>query len=149
MEISGTNMVNASRERVWAALNDPSVLERCVPGVSDVKREGNTVRASLELVLGRVRGVYQGRVQVLEEQAPDYARFALEGQAPVGVLRGESSVRLEGRGDLTLVHWTGQSRFGGALALVGRRVFEGVVRAKANTFFERLNAELNAPHVSR
>jgi len=143
VELSGVNTVNASRERVWTAINDPAVLQRCVPGLSGVTRTGNTVHASIELAFGRARGVYRGHVRVIEERPPGYARLEMEGQAPVGVLRGLATVHLEGHGGLTLVHWRGSSRLGGVLALIGQRVIEGAARAKIDAFFTRLNAELN------
>ena len=32
MELTGERILPASRARVWAALNDPAILSRCIPG---------------------------------------------------------------------------------------------------------------------
>ncbi|WP_027483391.1 CoxG family protein [Deinococcus pimensis] len=144
MELDGQNRVNASPERVWAALNDPAVLERCVPGLSGVTRDGDVLTAAMELTFGSARGTYRGQIRVLEERAPEYARLAAEGRSPVGMLRGEATVRLERSGEGTLVRWQGSSRLGGVLAFVGRSVLQGVARSHAEAFFARLDEELRA-----
>ena len=42
MELKGETLIAAPRERVWAALNDPDVLARCIDGLpsnhNDIKR---------------------------------------------------------------------------------------------------------------
>ncbi|MET0295467.1 MAG: SRPBCC domain-containing protein, partial [Phenylobacterium sp.] len=40
MELSGAQIIPAPRERVWAALNDPEVLRRCIPGCESLERVG-------------------------------------------------------------------------------------------------------------
>ena len=32
MDMSGSYRITAPREQVWAALNDPEILKRCIPG---------------------------------------------------------------------------------------------------------------------
>jgi len=32
MDMTSTQRIEAPRETVWAALNDPDVLKRCIPG---------------------------------------------------------------------------------------------------------------------
>ena len=32
MDMTGTQRIEAPREVVWAALNDPDVLRQCIPG---------------------------------------------------------------------------------------------------------------------
>ena len=44
MEMNGSHLITASRETVWAALNDPEVLKACIPGLQGTRktvRHGN------------------------------------------------------------------------------------------------------------
>ncbi|MGZ4626653.1 MAG: SRPBCC domain-containing protein, partial [Kineosporiaceae bacterium] len=40
VKINGTATLNAPRDRVWAALNDPAVLVRTIPGVERLEAVG-------------------------------------------------------------------------------------------------------------
>ena len=44
MELAGEVAINASRERVWSALNDAQVLQACVPGCEEVIEESAEIR---------------------------------------------------------------------------------------------------------
>ena len=40
MKIAGTAVLHAPADRVWAALNDPAVLVRTIPGCSSLEPDG-------------------------------------------------------------------------------------------------------------
>ena len=59
MKVSGSAVLHAPRERVWAALQDPAVLVRTIPGCQQLEQVGpDTYRAT---VIGR-RRVDQGHL---------------------------------------------------------------------------------------
>jgi len=41
MKIEGTQELHAPRERVYAALTDPQVLQRCIPGCESLEKTGD------------------------------------------------------------------------------------------------------------
>ena len=41
MEMTGERRINATRDQVWAALNDPAVLQKAIPGCETVERVGD------------------------------------------------------------------------------------------------------------
>ena len=50
MEIKGAYKIAATREQVWAALNDPDILKKCLPGCEKLEREGaNAFTATPEI----------------------------------------------------------------------------------------------------
>ena len=56
MELTGEVLMNAPRERVWAALNDAAVLQACIPGCEQVSDESPQVRLVRVMVkMGPVR----------------------------------------------------------------------------------------------
>lgn len=146
MRLEGTHAIRASREQIWAALNDPDVLARCIPGVRDVRRDGpDSYRAALELAVGPVRGVYQGKVKLTDLAPPETMTLTVEAKAPVGIVKAVGQVRLEFRGeDDTLVHWSGTPHLSGMLASLGGRLVGGVARQQADVFFGKLEHEARA-----
>jgi len=40
MTMSGEVQLSASRDRVWAMLNDPAVLKGCIPGCEQMEKTG-------------------------------------------------------------------------------------------------------------
>lgn len=142
MQLEGTNTIAAPREQVWAALNDPEVLARCVPGVKSLTRgEDGSLRGALELAVGPVKGTYQGKVSMSELTPPEHMTLQIEAKAPVGIVRARGEVRLEAQGDTTLVHWAGTPQLSGMLATLGGRLIGGVARQQADVFFKKLEAE--------
>jgi carbon monoxide dehydrogenase subunit G len=43
MEMSGEQLIPASQQTVWEALNDPQMLKACVPGCESIEPIGENV----------------------------------------------------------------------------------------------------------
>ena len=52
MQMNDSQSVPASRDKVWAALNDPDVLKQCIPGC-----QGLEMTSPTEMTAPRVMGV--------------------------------------------------------------------------------------------
>ena len=142
MQLEGSHTLQAPRAQVWAALNDPDVLARCVPGVRSLTRDGeNTYKGALELAVGPVKGTYQGRVTLGDLVPPQSMSINLEAKAPVGVVRAKGNVTLEEQGDATVVRWVGTPQLAGMLATLGGRLIGGVAKQQAEVFFKKLERE--------
>ena len=46
MKMSGEEIIPASIETVWAALNDVDVLKQCIPGCESITKKSNTELAT-------------------------------------------------------------------------------------------------------
>lgn len=146
MQIEGSNPVRASRAQVWAALNSPEVLARCVPGVKTLTLEDeNTFKMLLEVSVGPVKGKFDGKIKILERHEPDTVVLKISAKSPVGIVNATGTVRLEEEEDpsqaLTQVHWVGEPKLMGVLASIGGRLIEGVAKQQAEVFFSKLEAE--------
>ena len=42
MEMSGEYKINATREKVWAGLNDPEILKQSIPGCEEIDQTSDT-----------------------------------------------------------------------------------------------------------
>ena len=57
MKIQGTHDIQAPRDRVFAALIDPQVLQRCIPGCESLDQTAdNTYIATMKAGVGAVKG---------------------------------------------------------------------------------------------
>jgi uncharacterized protein len=142
MQIEGSNPVRASRAQVWAALNSPEVLARCVPGVKTLTLEDeNTFKMLLEVSVGPVKGKFDGKIEILERHEPDTVVLKISAKSPVGIVNATGTVRLEEIEDVTQVHWVGEPKLMGVLASIGGRLIEGVAKQQAEIFFGKLEVE--------
>ncbi len=155
VELSGESLIAAPRAAVWAALNDPAVLARCIDGVETLTAtsadDGATrLDGRMHAKVGPVRATFAGGVTLTEVDEPN--RYVLVGEGKGGVAgfaKGRAAVTLadaevDGRPGTHLAY-TVTSSVGGKLAQLGARLIEGTARGYAETFFTRLRAEIETP----
>jgi uncharacterized protein len=144
MELTGEIAIPASRERVWAALNDPEVLRACIPGCEEVVDESPNVRKARVLVkVGPVRARFSGRVTVSEATPPQRCVMGFEGSGgAAGIASGSSQVELHEEGPDTRLTYTVKAAVGGKLGQVGGRMIEASARQLADQFFAALRLQL-------
>ena len=83
MELADEITINASKERVYEALNDPEVLQKCIPGCEELIKHSDTeLEAKVVLKVGPVKARFGGDVQLDTTGAPD--AFSLTGQGNGG-----------------------------------------------------------------
>lgn len=150
MELAGTVEIAAPRAALWAALNDPDVLARCIDGVERLTRsEGDvpTFNGEMNAKVGPVRARFAGTVRLEDIVAPERYRLVGEGKGGVaGFAKGSADVTLAELGPaLTRLDYVVKAQVGGKLAQLGARLIEGTARQYAEGFFGKLKAEVEAP----
>lgn len=155
MELQGETIIAAPRDRVWAALNDPKVLRRCIDGAESLDRvAADRFEGRLNAKVGPVRASFTGGVTLQNLDPPNGYTIVGEGKGGVaGFAKGEADVRLADQvlpdgSTGTRLTYVARSTVGGKLAQLGTRLIEGTARAYAETFFARLKAEVEAPPAS-
>ena len=84
MEMQGSERITASRETVWAALNDPEILRTCIPGCQSLEKTDNTtMKATVKLKVGVVSASFNGEVTLKDIDAPNGYRIEGEGKGGV------------------------------------------------------------------
>ena len=144
MKINGTATLNAPRDRVWAALNDPAVLKACIPGCQELEKVSDTeFQATVRAAVGPVKATFKGRVQLLDLDPPNGYRIAGEGQGGVaGFAKGGANVRLEDAEGGTRMTYDVEAQIGGKLAQLGGRLINGVAKKYADEFFANFAKQL-------
>jgi len=153
MNLSGSVEIAASRPAVWAALNDPDTLARCIEGVESLTRvaaeDGERLEGKMNAKVGPVRATFSGFVRLVDVIANESYKLVGEGKGGVaGFAKGEADVRLEDAGTGTLLSYEVRSSVGGKLAQLGGRLIEGTAKSYAESFFGKLKAELEVPEAA-
>src|SRR6476660_988612 len=100
MDMSGERRIAASRETVWAALNDAEVLRQCIPGCESLEQLSATeMTARVKLQIGPVRATFNGKVRLSDLDPPSGYRISGEGSGGVaGYAKGGAGVFLSDGG---------------------------------------------------
>ena len=142
MKIEGTQELHAPRERVYAALTDPQVLQRCIPGCESLEKTGDDAYAvTIKAGIGAIKGTFKGNVRLEDMRAPEHYRIVVDGKGGPGFVKGSGDFDLEDTGGATLIRYTGELQVGGAIAGIGQRMIEGAAKMMASRFFKALEAE--------
>lgn len=144
MELNGEVLVAAPRQRVWAALNDPELLRRCIPGCEAMAASGEYERtATVAVKVGPVRARFAGRVRLDDVRPGEGCTLHFEGQGgAAGMARGASRVELLDEAGQTRLRYHTQASVAGKLGQVGGRMIDAAARQMADQFFGALQAEL-------
>jgi len=140
MDMSGSQRIEASRERVWEALNDPAVLRQCIPGCESIDKVSPTeMNAKAVLKIGPVKASFTGKVTLSDLDPPNGYTITGEGQGGVaGFAKGGAKVRLEADGEATILHYEAKADVGGKIAQLGARLIDGTAKKLAGDFFDRV-----------
>lgn len=150
MELTGTHLLPAPRDRVWSALLDPDTLRAAIPGCESVTTDGDGVyRVVVVAAVGPVRARFQGRVRQHDLQPPQRCTLAFEGDGGVaGVARGSAEVDLDEPADAaghTRLVYRAQAQVGGRLAQIGSRLVDATAARMSAQFFERFVRVITTP----
>lgn len=148
MDMSGQYRIEAPRERVWAALNDPEVLRQCIPGCEEVQKLSDTeFTAKVAAKVGPVSAKFSGKVTLSDLDPPHGYTITGEGSGgAAGFGKGGANVRLEPEGDsVTLLSYTAHAQVGGKLAQIGSRLIDGTARKMAEDFFAKFARTVGIP----
>lgn len=146
MDLTGQYRIEAPRDVVWAALNDPDVLRRCIPGCKELEaRTPTDLAAKVALKIGPISATFSGAV-TLENLAPPTG-YTIVGQGqggPAGFAKGRADVMLtEIDGNATDLTYTAKADVGGKLASLGGRLIQATSKKLADEFFSNFARELN------
>src|SRR5215471_682761 len=142
MKIEGVHDLNAPRARVYAAMIDPAVLGRAIPGCEKLEKTGeNTYSVTLRSGVGSINGLFTGYVKLEEMRPPEHYKIMVGGKGQPGFLKGSGDLDLAESGGITRITYSGDVQVGGAIAGVGQRMIEGAAKMMASQFFNAIEAE--------
>jgi uncharacterized protein len=143
MQMNDSQRIPASKEKVWAALNDPQVLRQCIPGCQNLEMSSPTeMTATVVFRVGPVKATFGGKVTLSDLDPPNSYRISGEGSGGVaGFAKGGAAVRLESESpEVTILHYEVDAQIGGKLAQLGQRLIDSTSKKLAGEFFAAFGA---------
>lgn len=153
MKITGSAVLNAPRERVWEAINDPAVLVRTIPGCQQLEQVGpDSYKATVHAGVASIKGVYSGEVTLTDQAEPSSFVLHASGAGAPGTITADVQVSLaEQDGGSTRLDYDADAVVGGMVGGVGQRMLTSAAKRTADEFFTAIDdvltgrTELAAP----
>ncbi|GAA3798350.1 carbon monoxide dehydrogenase subunit G [Sphaerisporangium flaviroseum] len=144
MKVVGSALVGVDRGRVWAALRDPAVLVRTIPGCERLEATGaDTYRMTVSAGVASIKGVYQGEVALSDPEEPERFTLRARGAGAPGTVDATVRIRLsEADGGATRVDYDAEAVVGGMIGGVGQRMLGSVAKKTAGEFFSAVEQHL-------
>jgi uncharacterized protein len=144
MELNGDILIGAQREKVWAGLNDPDILMRCIPGCEAMEATSPTERtARVAVKIGPVRARFVGHVRMKDIRPNEGCVLHFQGSGgAAGMAKGHSNVELTDEAGGTRLRYTAQAAIGGKLGQVGGRMIDAASKQMADQFFTAFNEQM-------
>ena len=143
MKLTGAYTINAPREKVFSAITDPAVLQRCIEGCEKmVKTAENTYDAHLKLGVAGIKGSYIGKVELKDVRPPESYTLLMEGKGAPGFVKGTARISLLPQDQKTELRYEADAQVGGMIAAIGSRLIEAIAKKMADDFFKRFAAQM-------
>ena len=150
MELNDEITINAPMARVYEALNDPEILQQCIPGCEELIKHSDTeLEAKVVLKVGPVKARFNGNVVLDTSGAP--AAFSLTGQGnggAAGHAKGGADVTLKEVDGATVLTYVAKAEIGGKLAQLGSRLIQSTAKKLASKFFVKFAEIVDEAYVA-
>ena len=145
MQLKGDVTIKAPRNKVWDFMTDPNQIGQCAPGVEKIEmiEPLKRYRGVVSVGFGGVKARFNGEVEVLELDEPNYARLKAHGSASGSVADAVSEARFsDGPEGSTVVHWTADVNVSGQLASLAARLMVPVSQKLASQFYDNVRRKI-------
>lgn len=140
MKMSGSQVIDVPREAVWKGLNDPKILQQCIPGCSAIEASSPTaMKATVVIKVGPVKASFAGEVTLSDLKPPESYRISGKGQGGfAGFAEGGATVKLTAISESqTQMDYAVDAQIGGKLAMLGSRLIDATAQSLAGQFFTK------------
>ncbi len=144
MRIAGNATLHAPVEAVYAALQDPAVLVRTIPGCERLEQVGeDAYQMTVTAGVASVRGTYAGDVRLTDQHAPHSFILRANGSGTPGTVSADVTVDLTpGDNGTTVLTYDADATVGGMIGGVGQRLLTTVAKRTATEFFTAVDQTL-------
>ena len=130
MDLNGEYTFEAPRQAVWNALQDPKVMAQIMPGTEKLEEIApGEFKGALKIKIGPVQGRFNGKVHMMNLAEPESFNMNIDGNGPMGFMKGTGAVRLEESGSQTVMTYEGKAQVGGRIASVGQRLMDASAKS--------------------
>lgn len=144
MELHGEQIIRASRQDVWEALNNPVILSRCIPGCEEITKVSDSeTHTRVALKIGPVRARFSGKIFMTDVVEASACTLTFEGAGgAAGFAKGRSAVSLSDEAQGTRLSYSVEASVGGKLGQIGGRLIDASAKKMADEFFAAFDSAL-------
>src|SRR5215510_6378319 len=145
MKLSAAYQLAAPREKVFAMITDPAVLQRCIDGCEKMLQTGeDSYDAHLKIGVAGLKGNYVGKVHLKDKKAPESYTLILEGKGGPGFVKGTTLICLAEKDGQTELSCDADAQVGGMIAAIGSRLIEATAKKMMDEFFRKFAEQVRA-----
>ena len=146
MKFTGTLVIRAGRDAVWAFVTDPTKVGACGPGVETIEVVDAThFRARAKVGVGFITAKFVVDMEMAELDPPSRAVVKAHGQAPGSAVDAAATMRLgEAADGDTTMDWEADVNISGTLASGGARRIEGTANKMIGQTFDCIRTKLES-----
>jgi len=147
MQLKGDVTIRAPRKKVWDFMTDPNQIGQCAPGVEKIEmiEPLKKYKGIVSVGFGAVKARFNGDVDILELDEPNYAKLKAHGSATGSVADAVSEMRLEdGPDNSTIIYWTADVSVEGQLASLAARLMVPVSQKLAAQFYNEVRKRIES-----
>jgi carbon monoxide dehydrogenase subunit G len=128
MKIQATHEYKAPPEKVFTALIDPAVLQKCIEGCEQMEKTGeDSYDAKLRIGVAGVKFTLQA-----------------EGKGTPGWVKGTAKIKIAPKGEGTELQCEADGQVGGLIAAVGSRLVEAAGKKMLQDFLRKIGEQLSS-----
>jgi len=144
MKLTGSYKIPTDKQTVWDALNNPDILQECIPGCEEFKKNSDTsFTATATNKIGPFNASFTGDVELKDLNPPNSYKLVGQGNSPVGFASGEATVTLSEEDGQTVLSYDVEANVGGKIAQVGSRLIDMTAKKMADIFFGKFSETIS------
>ena len=144
MKLAATYAFDAPREKVFAALIEPGILQKCIDGCEKMEKTGeDSYDAHLKIGVAGIKGSYVGKIRIDEKTPPEAFTLRVEGKGAPGWLKGTARIQISPKDEGSELRCEAEGHIGGVIAAVGSRLVDAVAKKMLDEFFRKLGEQLS------
>jgi carbon monoxide dehydrogenase subunit G len=144
MKLTDACTLPAPPEIVWRALNDPAVLQACLPGCKSLEMlDERHFESTVQIRVGPMAATFKSNVELSDLVPPRAYTITGTGNAgAVGFAKVTARVQLEPQDGVTVLVYDADVEIGGKLMSVGSRLIQSAAGKNLDEFFGALKAQI-------
>ena len=144
LKLSGSESVPASKEKVWAFINDPNAVASCLPDVLDVTvHDPHHFDATVKVAVGPVSGKFKFKIALEPQADGDHVVLRIGGGGLGSVVDLVATAEIKPvDASSTSLDWNATAQARGPIATVGGRVLEAQANRVIGTTFANVRTKL-------
>ncbi len=144
LEYRGQEHVLASKETVWAFINDPGKVASCMPDLLEANvRDAHSVDATVQIAVGPVRGKFKFKIALDPQPDGRHLNMKISGGGFGSVVDLIAGADVADNGDATTtLDWNGSATMRGPVATVGGRVLDAQAQRVISATFANIKTKL-------